>query len=110
MEDASALVPGYDSLPLSELQHRVRSLDETELRTLVEYEQTHANRTGVLELLTARMDELTRGAEPSGGSQQSTSEPSATSKGSPVRPDTGADLHTPQRHGKPDQTPRRGRP
>lgn len=110
MEDASALVPDYDSLPLTELEHRVRSLDEQGLRALVEYERAHANRPAVLELLTARMDELARGGEPSGGSQESTSAPSGTSKGSPVRPSTGADLHTPQRHGQPDQTPGRGRP
>lgn len=108
VDDVSALLPDYDNLPLGEVQHRIRSLDQDELRTVLEYERTHANRTAVVEVLDSRLDELAGGAEPTAGDQGPGVSP--TREGSPVGPSTAAEEHTPQRHGQPGQTPRRGRP
>jgi len=60
-------IPDYDQLPLTELRHRIRSLDEGQLRGLFDHEEAHGNRIPVLELLHARLRELTHGAEPSSG-------------------------------------------
>lgn len=57
----------YDQLPITELRHRIRALDEPQLRTLFEHETEHGNRIPVLEVLHARLRELTHGAEPSAG-------------------------------------------
>ena len=55
-------LPDYDQLPLNELRHRIRALDEGQLRRLFEHEEAHGNRIPVLELLHARLRELTHGA------------------------------------------------
>ena len=39
------------SLPLNELRHRIRALDEGQLRGLFAHEEAHGNRIPVLELL-----------------------------------------------------------
>ncbi len=57
----------YDQLPLTEVRHRIRGLEESQLRTLFEHETEHGNRIPVLEVLHARLRELTHGAEPSPG-------------------------------------------
>lgn len=107
MNDASAHLPEYDDLPLGALEHRIRSLNAADLRSVLDYEREHANRTPVLELLTARLDELDRGAQPSSGDQENPVETTSTRGESPVGPDSAAEHHTPQRHG---QTPHRDRP
>jgi hypothetical protein len=60
-------IPDYDQLPLTEIRHRIRALDEPALRSLFDHEAAHGNRIPVLEILHARLRELTHGAEPSGG-------------------------------------------
>jgi hypothetical protein len=99
----------YDQLPLNELRHRIRSLDEGQLQMLFEHEEAHGNRIPVLELLHARLREIRHGAEPSPG--DSTSGPGAkkTPHGSPVKESTAAEPGTPLRHGVAAQTPSRGR-
>ncbi|MEU7819053.1 hypothetical protein [Pseudonocardia sp. NPDC049154] len=110
MTDRSELpIPDYDQLPEGSLVHRVRTLDERGLETLIEYERGHADRPAVLEALTHRRDALARGeAEPSGG------DPAARQPEVPPVPDTGAadpvdtaDTNQPLRHGVAGQTPNR---
>jgi len=60
-------IPDYDQLPITELRHRIRTLEEGPLRELFDYETEHGNRIPVLELIHARLRELTHGAEPSPG-------------------------------------------
>lgn len=60
-------LPDYDHLPLPSLRDRIRSLDEDALRTLIAYEQEHAHRLPVLEVLNARLEQLETGARPSEG-------------------------------------------
>jgi hypothetical protein len=59
----------YDQLSLNDVRHRIRSLEEAQLRTLFDHETAHGNRIPVLEILHARLRELTHGAEPSAGDQ-----------------------------------------
>ncbi|KID29366.1 hypothetical protein [Prauserella rugosa] len=109
--DSALPLPDYDELPITELQHRIRSLPDEDLRTLIDYEESHANRTPVLELLRTRQSELAEGAEPSGGDQQADSgKPADTSHGSPVSADSAAQPSGPLRHGVAGQTPGRDRP
>lgn len=100
-------LPGFDQLPLGDVRHRVRSLDQGELRTLIEHEHEHGNRAPVLALLEARLDELDRGAQPAPSDQQDVPAPPVASGDSAARPDTGAEPSTPLRHGVADQSPRR---
>lgn len=60
-------LPDYDQLNLGNLRHRIRSLDEDSLRTVLNHECGHAARVPVLEILEARLHELEAGAEPSPG-------------------------------------------
>lgn len=103
-------LPDYDELPLGTLQHRVRSLDEPQLRQLMSYERQHANRTPVLEVMRARLEQLDAGAEPSPGSQDQTPEVSGRRHGSAAGESTAAEPGTPLRHGVSEQTPGRARP
>jgi hypothetical protein len=103
-------LPDYDQLPIGSVQHRIRSLDATQLRTLIDHEREHGNRQQVLAFLTARLGQLDHGAQPSGGGQQDAPEVSATPGGSPVDPAHSPQDNTPLRHGVYGQTPARGRP
>jgi hypothetical protein len=103
-------LPDYDQLPLGELRHRIRALDEPALRALFEHETQHGNRVPVLEVLHGRLRELTHGAEPSGGNPANAPGVTHTPAGSRVQESTAADAGTPLRHGVANQTPSRGRP
>ncbi|MCV7171470.1 hypothetical protein H7I41_16265 [Mycobacterium manitobense] len=103
-------LPDYDQLPLTELRHRIRSLEEPALRVLFDHETAHGNRIPVLELLHARLKELHGGAEPSGGDPANAPRVSGTAGGSPVSTATAAEANTPLRHGVASQTPARGKP
>jgi hypothetical protein len=61
-------LPDYDHLPTGSLQGRVRSLTTAQVRTLLDYEQDHANRPLVVQILQTRIRQLDEGAEPTGGS------------------------------------------
>ncbi|MET7935583.1 hypothetical protein [Streptomyces sp. NPDC005322] len=98
-------LPGYDHLPLSALQHRIRPLNADDLRRLLEYERAHADRLPVIEVLTARLRQLESGAAPSPGEPATGPIPEAPSPprgGSPVTPQTSAEPSPPPRHGHPD--------
>ncbi|HEX2284482.1 MAG TPA: hypothetical protein VHI10_06580 [Mycobacterium sp.] len=103
-------LPDYDQLSLNELRHRIRSLEEPQLRTLFDHEEAHGNRIPVLELLHARLKEVHGGAEPSPGDPANTPRVTGTPGGSPVTESTAAEPGTPLRHGVASQTPSRGRP
>lgn len=103
-------IPDYDQLPLTEIRHRIRALDEPTLRSLFDHETAHGNRIPVLEVLHARLRELTHGAEPSGSNPNNAPRVTGTVGGSSVQESTAAEPGTPLRHGVAFQTPSRGRP
>ena len=103
-------LPDFDQLPLGDLRHRVRSLDDAALRELIDHERAHGDRTPVLEVLRARLVELEDGAEPSPGDPARSPGVTRPTGGSPVQPSTAAEPTTPLRHGLAEQTPGRGRP
>ncbi|MGE2717156.1 hypothetical protein ACQI4L_24130 [Mycolicibacterium litorale] len=100
----------YDQVPLSDLRHRIRSLEEPQLQQLFDHETAHGNRIPVLEILHARLKELHQGAEPSGGDPAKAPGVSGTAGGSKVQESTAAQANTPLRHGVAYQTPARGKP
>jgi hypothetical protein len=93
-------IPDYNQLPLTELRHRIRALDEGQLRGLFDHEEAHGNRIPVLELLHARIRELTHGAEPSSGDPANAPGATQTSHGSPVSEATAADPAAPMPRGR----------
>ncbi|KOV90011.1 hypothetical protein [Nocardia sp. NRRL S-836] len=102
-------IPGYDQLTLGDLLHRIRSLDEQELRQVREHEEAHGHRTPVLEIIDERLRQLAEGAEPSGGDQRNTPPVSSSPGEQAVSPEHSPDGNTPLRHGVYEQTPGRGR-
>ncbi|PJE11801.1 hypothetical protein [Mycobacterium sp.] len=100
----------YDQLGLGDLRHRVRMLEEPQLRTLIDHEEAHGRRTPVLQVLQSRLEELRGGAAPSGGDPQNAPEVQGTAHGSTVHESTAAEPNTPLRHSVAGQTPSRGRP
>jgi hypothetical protein len=103
-------IPDYDQLSLNDVRHRIRSLDEAQLRAVFAHEEAHGNRVPVLEILHARLLELTHGAEPSGGDPANAPGVESTRGGSKVQESTAAEANTPLRHGVAKQTPARGKP
>lgn len=103
-------IPDYDQLSLNDIRHRIRSLDEEQLRAVFAHEEAHGNRVPVLEILHARIRELTHGAEPSDGDPANAPGVSSTPGGSKVTESTAAEASTPLRHGVANQTPARGKP
>jgi hypothetical protein len=51
----------YDTLSLASIRARLRPLDVPQLRTLVDYEATHAERPDVLGMLERRIEKLETG-------------------------------------------------
>ncbi len=101
-------LPDYDHLPIGGLESRVRSLNAGEVEELLAYERTHADRLPVTELLSARLEQLRSGAEPTSGDPGALRpEQSASRTGSPVSPATSPEPFGPPPHGTPDQ---RGKP
>ncbi len=61
-EDSAGLpLAGYDRLSLPSIRARLRSLDAGQLRVLVAYEVTHAERPDVLGMLERRIEKLETG-------------------------------------------------
>lgn len=109
MPDRSELpLADYDHLPVATLQHRIRALAADELRALLDYERAHADRVPVVELMTARLDQLAAGATPSGGDQGNRPEQAGPPDGgSRVDPSGAAPPSQPLREGVAGQTPNR---
>jgi len=103
-------IPDYDQLPITELRHRIRGLEEAPLRALFDHETEHGNRIPVLEILHARLKELHGGAEPSQGDPAKTPRVTGARGGSPVSEATAASPTSPLRHGDAGQTSTRGKP
>ncbi|MBX9243882.1 hypothetical protein ICW40_03560 [Actinotalea ferrariae] len=96
-------IPDYDHLPVGSLGHRIRSLPEADLRTLLAYEQAHAGRVAVTQLTETRIGEVQGGAELSGGDAAA---PAAEAAGAPagqgaVGPETQGPHLNPPSHGDP---------
>jgi len=53
-----APLPNYDSLSIPSLRARLRNLDVTQLRQLVEYESAHADRAEVITMFERRIAKL----------------------------------------------------
>ena len=87
----------YDHLQLGDLVHRIRSLDASQLETLLGHEREHADRLPVVQALQARLDQVRSGAELSGGDPSAPSALAAPAPdaGSPVQPATSGPLIKP---------------
>ncbi len=109
MTDATHLRPDdlplkdFDHLQLGDLGHRIRSLDAAGLDTLLAYEQAHARRTHVVQLLRNRKQSLAQGAAPSDGDPAAASALQAPppAGGSEVSPATSGPAMNPPSHGDP---------
>jgi hypothetical protein len=55
---AALPLASYDTLSLASIRARLRSLDVAQLRTLIDYEVTHAERPEVLGMLERRVEKL----------------------------------------------------
>jgi hypothetical protein len=101
-------LPDYDHLPVSSLQHRIRSLGEDELTALRGYENEHAQRVAVLEMIDARVDALRHGARPSSGdpTARRPEQPPGVDAGPSVTDKTAAPPVGPPPHGNPAQPAR----
>lgn len=73
-------ISDYDHLTVDALQHRIRSLDESGLQSLLAYEREHGDRVHVTQVLQARLDQLASGAEPTAGSR---GQPNDSAAGTP---------------------------
>ena len=61
-------LPDYDSLTVGSIEARARTLDTAGVRALLDYENEHAGRLQVVQLLRHRLRSLETGdARPSGG-------------------------------------------
>lgn len=97
-------LPDYDHLPVTSLQHRVRSLSSDQVQQLIDYEEAHARRVPALEVLRQRLEQLAEGAQPSEGTHDVLPEEApGTSHGSPASPETSGASSNPPPHGVPHQ-------
>lgn len=96
-------IPDYDHLPVLSLGHRIRSLAEPDLETLLSYEQAHGARLPVVQVLETRLREVRAGAPLSGGDAAG---PAPELVGEPAG-DTGV---SPQTQGPPQNPPSHGDP
>ncbi|CAL9643733.1 hypothetical protein [Streptomyces sp. Tu 3180] len=97
-------LPDYDHLPIGGLESRIRSLSAGEIEELLAYERSHGDRLPVTELLTARLEQLRAGAEPTSGDPGALRPEQGSSRtGSPVSPATSPQPFSPPPHGTPDQ-------
>ena len=56
--EPGAPLPNYDELSIASLRARLRNLDVTQLRQLVEYESAHADRADVITMFERRIAKL----------------------------------------------------
>jgi hypothetical protein len=60
-DQAALPVPNYDDLTLASLRARLRNLDQSQVRTLLDYEKAHAGRPDVLTMFERRIAKLESG-------------------------------------------------
>ncbi|GHD43729.1 hypothetical protein D9V29_13935 [Mycetocola manganoxydans] len=101
IEHSNLPLPEFDHIPLGTLPQRIAPLDEAGVTTLLDYEQAHANRLPVVQVLTHRLEALKNGAEPSGSIPDSMPEVRSGSDVSPEGPKTDAPPVNPPAHGNP---------
>jgi hypothetical protein len=61
-EQAALPVPNYDDLSVASLRARLRNLDQSQVRMLLDYEKAHAGRADVLAMFERRITKLENGA------------------------------------------------
>lgn len=103
MSTSDLPIPDYDHLALGDLTGRVRSLDAGQLDALIAFEEAHAHRAPVLQVMRARREQLDAGAQPSSGDPTATDlqAPPAAHGGSTVSPATQGPKINPPSHGTP---------
>jgi hypothetical protein len=96
-------LPDYDHLQVGSLTTRIRSLGAEDLKTLLAYEQSHANRIQVVSAMRHRLSGLAEGAQPSGGDPAATGAdaPPEASGGSKASEATTGPPVNPPSHGDP---------
>jgi len=96
-------VPDYDHLPIGSLGHRIRSLEADEIDVLRRYEEAHANRVAVIQILDHRLLDLAEGQRPSGGDAAAPAAEAAPALagGSAASPETAGPPQNPPSHGVP---------
>ena len=96
-------LPDYDHLPTGSLEGRIRTLDAAGVEALLAYERAHGDRLPVVQLLSARLEQLAAGAAPSGGSPTAPTPEAehAPQAGSPVSPETQGPPVNPPSQGVP---------
>ncbi|MEU6359671.1 hypothetical protein ACF06I_22040 [Streptomyces albidoflavus] len=99
-------LPDYDHMPVAGLEHRMRSLPADDLRTVRAYEQEHADRPQVKQMIDHRLDQLEHGSAPSGGDPAAHgAEQARPARGrSSVSPQTAALPPDPLPHGTYDRS------
>jgi 3-deoxy-D-arabino-heptulosonate 7-phosphate (DAHP) synthase len=60
-ETGALPVPNYDELTLASLRARLRGLDATQLRVMIDYERANAGREAVLTMFERRVAKLESG-------------------------------------------------
>ena len=97
-------LPDYDSLPVGAIESRARTLDAPGLRALLDYENAHADRVQVVQVLQHRLHALESGdAQPSGGDPRAYA-PEAGGSAThtePASPQTQGPPINPPSHGDP---------
>jgi hypothetical protein len=93
----------YDHLPVGSLTSRIRSLGSDDLKTLLQYERSHANRIQVVSAMEHRLSGLADGAQPSGGdpAAPAAEAPPAPAGGSKASEATSGPPVNPPSHGDP---------
>ena len=96
-------LPDYDHLQVGSLTSRIRTLGSDDLKTLLAYEQSHANRIQVVSAMQHRLSGLAEGAQPSGGDPAAVGAdaPPAAAGGSPVSEATSGPAVNAPSHGDP---------
>lgn len=92
----------YDQLSVGAIGERIRVLDQDGLDQLLAYEQDHADRLAVLQMIRARLAALEGGAEPAAGPERGFP-PADAGVEAPRREDarTDAPPNNPPSHGDP---------
>jgi hypothetical protein len=88
---------------VGDLVHRIRSLDASQLETLLQHERGHGDRLPVVQAVQARLEQVRSGAALSDGDASAPSALSAPAAagGSPVQPATSGPVINPPSHGDP---------
>ena len=103
MDSSDLPIPDFDHLPLGDLTTRIRSLEAPQVEALLAFEQEHGDRAPVVQVLSARLEQLAAGSQPSGGDPNAVNpqSPPAPAGGSVVNPATAGPKLNPPSQGDP---------